>query len=126
MILTIYFQVGGGLKSMHQNLLAYNTDITINNVDDLVSVVGPHLSTHLNIFTKGQVEDLRSAMPMKLNTLTGAFQLHSLSFTSSGLVMAKTLPTEMIGREVKVNATFRQGMGNRTAAPTYTIHQAEE
>ena len=95
-------------------------------MEELIRVVGPHTSTKLSIFTKEMVEELRSFMPSKLNSLHQAFQLHHLVFSQEGKVTSSMLPGER-GQEVAIRPTWRARQ-DRTVAPLPTLHpeQGEE
>ena len=116
--------MGGKLKRTHYDLIAMNTSLTINNVGDLKRVVEPHLDTRINIFTKEDVEQIRSHLPTKINSLTGAFKLHHLVFSADGKVRSSLLPGQPM-REVVVKPSWRVAR-DRTAAPLVTVYEEGE
>ena len=83
-------------------------------------MVGPHTSTKLSIFSKEMVEELRSYMPTKLNSLHQAFQLHHLVFSEEGGVTSSMLPGER-GQGVVIRPTWRARQ-DRTVTPLPTLH----
>jgi hypothetical protein len=106
-------------------MIAANTELTLNSVEDVVRVIRPHTTNRIDMFTKQEVEELRTMMPSKLNSLLGAFTLHHIAFDSAGKAMSRTLPNDRVGKLVNIRPSWRQ-MGNRTVPPEITVHEAAE
>jgi hypothetical protein len=107
-----------------RDLVAVNTDVCLNSVQDVFNLVEPQTRIRLNLFSKDDVEKIRTGLP-KLNSLVGAFKIHYLSIDVEGNVMSKILPNDLVTKVVYIRPSWRQ-FGNRVAAPEITVFDETE
>ena len=98
--------IGGVIKSLVRDKVAFNTSTVIRNSFDIIQLVRDHTSVDLLSHTQEDI-DRMSAILRPLGSLTGALRIHNLFFSKTGVVTAKDLPSDPVPRliNIKVNRT---------------------
>jgi hypothetical protein len=83
--------VGGNIKNLVNDKLAFNTEFTIKTMEDIVELIKENTTIELLIHTKEDVMKVADNLP-NLSSLTGALSIHELLFEKDGKVFAKNCP----------------------------------
>ena len=74
--------------------MAFHSDIPVNSIQDLLSLLARLTSHVVSSFTKDDVVREKAKLPTRLGSLTGALQIHEVRVSREGRVEAKKLPTD--------------------------------
>lgn len=93
--------IGGTIKSLLRDLLAFNTSHVVSCAKDVLGLIEPHTTIDLSWHDSKDIEDVQKTLP-SLGSLVGALKIHKLDFDVLGNIKAKSLPSDPISSVVKL------------------------
>ena len=101
--------IGGNIKNLVKDKLAFNTQYTIKTMEDVVKLIEQDTTIELLIHTKDDVQKVANSLPV-LSSLTGALKIHELLFDRDGQVLAKNLPTDPFYFDVNIRVSRKKAV----------------
>ena len=98
--------IGGNIKNLVNDKLAFNTEYTIKTMEDIVELIKDNTTIELLVHTAEEVKKVADTLP-KLSSLNGALSIHELLFEKDGKVFAKKLPSDPIYFPVEIKTSRR-------------------
>jgi hypothetical protein len=98
--------IGGNIKNLVNDKLAFNTEYTIKTMEDIVELIKDNTTIELLVHTEEEVKKVADTLP-KLSSLNGALSIHELLFEKDGKVFAKKLPSDPIYFPVEIKTSRR-------------------
>ena len=98
--------IGGNIKNLVNDKLAFNTEYTIKTMEDIVELIKDNTTIELLVHTEEEVKKVADSLP-KLSSLNGALSIHELLFEKDGKVFAKKLPSDPIYFPVEIKTSRR-------------------
>ena len=98
--------MGGGIKNTTTQMMMFNSNLTINNVQNLASIVAPQRGYKITVFSAADIKKVEDTLPPKAPTLKGALKIHELKIDIFGRVVAKKLPSDPNYFEVNLGGSF--------------------
>ena len=98
-------------------MLTFNSNMTINCLQDLANIVAQQRSYKINIFSSEDIQRMKDTMPPTLSSLKGALLIHELQVDSSGQVLSKQFPSDPNYVPVEIRGSYALLPANRLAQP---------